>query len=1392
MTLFAMHSRRRWVAVSAALTTWCFFAPSLARGQAPEPPPADAADDAQPSPDDAGVFLPTDRIKERQLDRARRLLASEQWADAVTLLDELLADDRDAFVASPSAGGTRCSLRAEAARMIASLPAAGRDAYTLLFRTRADRALADAVARADAAAIVAVARRWFGTPAGRRAAGVAAQLAMEAGDPHAARAWLERIALATGPAEAWLARPAVTGGNSPDGWPQPHGLASRNAVVDASRPLLVPRYRVPLTRHPEESRLLESRRRSAVADGVMAGPAGSPIAVGNAVVVQTPLGILGIGFETGKRLWVRSAVSAATDVEASLGRSFDDATSGGLSSDGVRVFAVESPPELLVQGPEGTSAFGGGVRIGRGAGTGNMLTAYDTSDSAAVSWRLPARPRAAGEEADEWFLGAPLVVGDDLFTLVESKGQLRLDVLEATTGATRWSQPLADLEERQSAANPEAVTRRLAGLTPAAGEGVLVCPLGAGAVVAIDLTTRSLLWAHSYRVAVKGDLPGAAGARLRALAVDVSEPAATRGGDPWPVIADGRVLLSPYDTDEVICLQLRDGRAAWPRPLRGRRQIAGVVAGRAILVGAEGVDAVDLATGRVQWTRPHPPGVRPSGRGLLTPTRLFLPVDAPGVLELAVDDGRIVGRHAVRGGGVPGNLVAVRGEVMSRGLDSLDVYHQAADLEPKVETARLDDARRPWADYWSGQLELDDGEVAAAVDRIRVAAGSIRVPPHAVAQALVHAMRRDRSAAIDVWRAWNAAGESAAADPDVLRGVIDGCLRAGDDATAWQAGQRLLAAAAGAAQGTLIPDPFEAGLEVDPDRWLRGRLAELAGRATPELRDEIAAWARRGLPSTPSPADAAPAAPDDPRADEWPLGRVEARRGRRLRADQSGGLGSQVVSLPLVSVVDAAIPGVAVSYDMQHRRLHVLDGFGRRVVEPLPLDATPLMPWVNQMSPIEPAVVGRTLVVRSATGVTAFDLAADVGESRVLWKFGVRPAPGRGTISMQGVTSGRVARNGAVPLGRRITEVDDAGAARGASPPVARPAGVLVTQGRTLTLLDPTTGRTLWERQGLPRVVEWIADDQAACGCTADGRGSPVISMEDGRLLHTIDLPGRRQRLATRGRMVVAVVPGDDGPLAARVRIDRVDPLSREARPLGEFAGESRATMAGDGRLAVLATDGTLTLLDVDAGRAIWATRLPVVPARVDAFHVLAWRDRYLVFAGEAEVASFDDSATISPLQTALVTSESTEPLSGSIWAVARDDGQHLWQSPATVRRHCLVLSQPADLPVLVFCRQSTNASGSTREMGVLCLDKRTGHAVLDEPRLPVPPHLFVGCMVVGDPKAHSIAIHGAGAETPAVTIGFTGRPQSPQPPHQASGRPPVPGRVTAPSEPDEEPAGDR
>lgn len=1383
-----------------------------------------------PSPEDGGLFLPVDRGKDRQLDRVHRLIAAGQWGDAVTLLDELLADDRDAFMTDGSTDGTRRSVRTEAARLVAGLPPAGRDAYALLCRGRAERALADALARDDGPAVVAVARRWAATPAGRRACAMAAQTALEAGDPRTAEAWLQRLAAAGDPAwgpsldvmqavaaaaagdregvakvaaawrrappatvriggrkvsvsadgmEAWLKtlpgvgprEEAGDGGRGDPDWAgstQPRGDAARNAVAIASPPLLVPRYRVPLTSHPEESRLLEVRRRALAADGVAAVPAGGAVTVGGTIVVRTPLGVLGVDFATGKRLWL--AASSPADAEAVIDRTFDDATSGWLSSDGVRVFAVESHPDSRtpIEAPAG---FGGGAAAARWRG-GNTLVAYDTAAAGAVAWRLPpAEERQDGDAATrDWFLGAPLVCGDDLFVLVESSGRLRLDVLDPQRGVRRWSQPLADLEERQATAHPDAFPRRLSGLTPALGDGVLVCPLGGGTVVAFDLATRSLLWAHAYRIApAAGEPLGPAGARLRALAVDTRPPTPPRGGDPWPVIAGGRVYLAPYDADGVICLSLRDGAAVWPQPIRGRCQIAGVVGDTAVLVAADRVDAIDAATGRVRWTRPHAQGVRPSGRGLLTASRLFLPVDAPGVVEIDLADGAVVGRHAARGGGPPGNLVAFRGEVISRGIDSLDVYHQVGDLEKRVETAAVDERRRPWADYWRGQLDLTAGDVAAALGRVRAAASAVRPPPAAVAEALVFALRRDFGPALVAWRSWDAAGDAAAVEPEVLRAVVDGSLRQDDDVTAWRACRRLLDVEP-TPGGPLIIDPLDAALEVDPGRWLRGRLAELARRGDPARRRAIADALAGGSPPA---RRAVVSEPSDPAAEEWPLGRVTVRRERRTLDADEGMLGGQIIPLPLVGTVDPVVPGISVGYDVQHRRLLVTDAVGRRLVEPLPVDLAAAAMWPGLSPALEPSVVGDTLVVRSGRDAAAFDISTAAAEGRLLWRLGGRSASSRGLVAIPPAVGGRIARHGGVPLGGRITEPEDLGEPRSIVAPPGRLAGVLVPTARSVKLVDVRSGRVLWERRGLPQVVEWIADEEAACGCTADGRGSPVLSMCDGRLLHEVDLPRRSQRFESCGRHLVAVVPGDDGPLAARVRLDRIDPLRREALPLGEFSGDARAKAVGDGRLAVLAADGTLTLIDVAAAAVVWQVRLRGGPPRVDEMHVAAWRDRYLVFAAAAAIGVPDPPAHAAPWQEAFASSDTVAPLSGAVWAVGRDDGRLLWPVAATVRQHVLLPSQPADLPVLVFCRQ-THAAAGRREVRVLCLDKRTGHAVTDELRLPAPSPLLVGCEVAADPRAHTISIRMAGGTAPAVTLAFTGAPLPPQPPFQAEGRLPT------------------
>ncbi|MCE9630270.1 MAG: PQQ-binding-like beta-propeller repeat protein [Planctomycetia bacterium] len=1482
-----------------------------------EPPVADDPADSpadSPADDDNGVFLPADRTKERQLDRARRLVDGGGWTDAAALIDELLAGDSDAFVQGGTISATRRSIRSEATRLLESIPPQGRDAYALLCRSRAERALAEAFDRNDSAAVIAVARRWFNTPAGRKAALVTAFEALEAGEPLAASVWIERLAAsaeaaaleptltlmraaagrrAGDPAAADMLRaarrrvagPVRVGGRDVllsqddgaaaewlrafddagaaarrpgDDWLQPRGNAARNAIVEAGRPLLVPRYRVPLTRHPEEARLLDKRRRGVAAAGDYAIPAATPLAINGTIVAHTQSGILAIDFETGKRLWLRSSFappSAASAVEGglepALARVFDDATSGGLSSGGRLVFAVESHPDALTPPPAGVIEG----RFGRGDGGGwrggNILTAHDITAKGTIRWRLPAAEAGAAPPA--WYMAAPLVVGDDLFVLVEESGQLRLDVLEASSGTVRWSQPLADLDERQSAANPESFARRLAGLTPAFAAGVLVCPLGGGVVVAVDVAARTLLWAHHYPVSPAAAEPSAGMGRLRGVADGREEELSTRHHDSMPVIAGDRVLFAPYDSEQLICLGLRDGASAWREPVRGRWHLAGVVDGRVVIVGRDGVETLAADTGRRLWTRPHPAGSRPSGRGILTATSYFLPLDSPEVVEVAIADGSVVSRRAARGAVAPGNLVAYRGEIISHGVDAIEVYHQADPLESRIETAFRDRPDDAWASYWKGQLQLDGGDVAAGLARLRQSAGSaaLRMPPGAIADALVFGMRRDFTEAARGWTEWP---EPVVAASEVVRVAVDGFLVRGEFAAAWQACRGMLRADDGPQPLQMITDPSDPAIEVHPNRWVRGRLAELATRAPEQLRGEIAADLRqlvaeaaaepagarqirrlqtvidrlgshaaasaareallaaidrraaaegdlpRGLElrrefvqlntdrprpkSLPTDGPVIEGPPTDgPHAPAWPLGVVAVRSPRGERTHAADGVVSQIVSLPLLGSSEPVMNGIAVRYDTQQRRLLVCDGFGRRLTEPLPIDGARLtngVPWLGQSSPIEPSVVGRLLFVRSDRGLVAFDIGAAAGEGRTIWRHSLRQERGwNRTLVRPAVGSGgRVARDGVVPLGRKITEPDDLGGPVSVQGVAARASGVLVPDGRMVSLVDPVSGHVLWERRGLPGVSDWICDDEFACGCTVDGRGSVVLSMNDGRLVHRVDLPHRRQRLASHGRRIVAIAPLDDGSVAERVRLDLVDAVDRESRPLGEFAGAARAASVGGDHLAVVEPGGGFTVFDLAAGGVAIRCELPGMTSRPQSLVVTAWSDRYLVFvgagAGPAELP--DDRAadeTVFPLQDLLMAAGPPATTGGLVWAVGRTDGRLLWPVPATIARHSLPLAQPAALPVLLFSRQTVAAGTGRQHLSLLCLDKRTGHAILDEARIEVPQQLAAGCELVGNPEDHTITIRAANQTARPVVLQFTGEPMPPMPPFQAQARPP-------------------
>jgi hypothetical protein len=132
--------------------------------------------------------------------------------------------------------------------------------------------------------------------------------------------------------------------------------------------------------------------------------------------------------------------------------------------------------------------------------------------------------------------------------------------------------------------------------------------------------------------------------------------------------------------------------------------------------------------------------------------------------------------------------------------------------------------------------------------------------------------------------------------------------------------------------------------------------------------------------------------------------------------------------------------------------------------------------------------------------------------------------------------------------------------------------------------------------------------------------------------------------------------------------------------------------------------------------------------------------------------------------------------LTGSIWAVAHDTGDMLWPVPATVVRHVLYRHQPSELPLLLFARQLPH-NGRQSNMSVLCLDKRTGHAVYVDDEISAQPHPMFGCEMSGNPQKHSIVLACTGSDkVSGVELRFTGEPMAPRPPFQSAFKPPASG----------------
>ena len=513
------------------------------------------------------------------------------------------------------------------------------------------------------------------------------------------------------------------------------GNATRNGTSRGGIPLVKRRWKVPLSIDPGDQQLLTTIHRGFTDRNLAALPAFHPLAVNNVILMRTVQRILAIDFETGKRIWEYPWFESLDESEPNSQpepgqrlasgslrdrqlreRIWEDSAYGQISSDGQSVFLIDGLDfatqirrRPLMVGP-------GGVRLqSNSSTTRNKLVALSLPEQGKLRWIVGGRdgedePKLAGA----FFLGAPLPLLGELYVIAEINGEIRLVVLDAVNGQLKWAQQLAHVESMTVNVDR---TRRLSGVSPSYANGLLVCPTSAGAVVALDATSRSLLWGYQYRKQT---------ARSRTqwrvpLHVQNQQPAGKRWADSSLTIADGRILLTPVESDDLHCLDLLTGMPVWQSTPRDKRlYVAAVHDGSAIFVGPHHVTSIALEDGQATWEKPLNLGtVMPSGRGFMSDGFYYLPTTGSELLQINLTDGTV--SASIPTDKVLGNLVSHQDSVLSLNFDALVKYDQLQPLRKWVARQLETQPATPLVLMRQSELLLHDGQQQTALQTLRKA-----------------------------------------------------------------------------------------------------------------------------------------------------------------------------------------------------------------------------------------------------------------------------------------------------------------------------------------------------------------------------------------------------------------------------------------------------------------------------------------------------------------------------------------------------------------------------------------------------------------------------------------------------------------------------------------------
>jgi len=468
-------------------------------------------------------------------------------------------------------------------------------------------------------------------------------------------------------------------------------------------------------------------------------PAAHPLIVGENAIIRTPFGIRSVNLKSGELQWEvtrpdsrlkviideRTAEPRGENVRPNDGfsRVYLDPraqllyqmlrtnTASQMAVNGDTLFVVDESSNAVWSDDFGmVVSVDGNLTI-----PSNYIRAYDVN-TGLFKWEVGGQTQNAALPAGRgnllagfYFLGAPLVLGQRTYVLAESgEGLFLVQIAEPTAGITADAEvdPGLIISDAQMAGNPRVVSsqiltvpeyklpqhpvRKHAGLVPSFAQGLLICPTCDRRIVAVSAEDRSLRWIFRYAGNTKqqeigGDNIVLFGGRdaMDTRSVDLD----SRWIDSLPRIADGKVLVTPRDSDQLYCLDLQTGLKLWAVPRNAFHAVGTVTSDRVVLVGNQRVAALKLSDGSPLWSTELRDGIV-CGTSTSDGKVIQIPTNAPSIVTLNLENGqRLVGQSDELDK-IPGNLLMTEHGLLSQNL--LNVTFSAAKVttEPPTPVVR--------------------------------------------------------------------------------------------------------------------------------------------------------------------------------------------------------------------------------------------------------------------------------------------------------------------------------------------------------------------------------------------------------------------------------------------------------------------------------------------------------------------------------------------------------------------------------------------------------------------------------------------------------------------------------------------------------------------------------